>query len=276
MAPEVSVIMPCYNQAAYVTEALESLKKQTFTNWECILVSDGSRDNVAEVVNAFCMGDDRFIFLNTENGGPSAARNFGITQAKAAFILPLDADDKISANYIEECLNTIKSSPEIKLVYGAGEKFGLVDEIWNTKKYSWDALLFGNMIHNCGMHRKTDWAKTGGYDINMRDGLEDWEYWINLLDKNAHVVKLETIKLYWRIKSISRTTLLKESGKVARANRYVYQKHATLYADYFTDPMQLYTKYKEVSNIAEYALANSFKFFLLQQWKKIKKLFNPK
>ena len=263
--------MPCYSQAAYVTEALESIKKQTFPNWECILVSDGSPDNVAEVIDAFCLGDNRFIFYNTKNGGPSAARNFGITQAKAAFILPLDADDKISPNYMEECFNAIKSSPDIKLVYGAGEKFGLINEIWHTKKYSWDNLLFGNMIHNCGMYRKTDWATTGGYDVSMRDGLEDWEYWINLLDKNAQVIKLDTIKLYWRIKSISRTTLLNESDKVARVHRYVYQKHATLYADYFTDPMQLYVLYKEVNAVAEYASANSLKFFLLQQWKKMKK-----
>lgn len=269
MKPEVSIIIPAYNQAEYLSEALNSICCQTFSNWECIIVSDGSPDNVGSIAISYCQRDERFVFLDTENGGPSAARNFGIAKAKGCFILPLDADDKISSNYVEECLKAISASPNIKLVYGAGEKFGLINEPWKTKDYSWKKLLLeGNMIHCCGMYRKKDWLATGGYDVSMRAGLEDWEFWITLLNKDAVVIKLDTITFYWRIKEASRTTNLKKANRIALLNRYVFCKHAALYEEYFIDPLKLYADYNLAKNIADYALAKPFRFFLSRLFKK--------
>src|ERR1043166_2529650 len=114
--PEVSVIVPCYNQGEYLPEALESVLAQTFRNWECVIVSDGSPDNTAQVASLYAEKDSRIHFYDTEHGGVSAARNFAISKAKGEYILPLDADDKISCGYIEECLKMIKFSGDIKLV----------------------------------------------------------------------------------------------------------------------------------------------------------------
>src|SRR4051812_308036 len=114
MNPEVSIIMPCYKQAAYLPDALDSVLAQTFANWECIVISDGSPDNVAEIAGEYTQKKDRIRFYATENGGVSVARNFGIARAKGKYILPLDADDKISPNYVEVCLKTIKSFAGIK------------------------------------------------------------------------------------------------------------------------------------------------------------------
>lgn len=91
----VSVIIPCYKQAQYLDEALQSVFNQTYANWECIIVNDGSPDNTAEVANWWLEKDRRFRYLIQENAGLSSARNSGIDYATGEFILPLDADDKI-------------------------------------------------------------------------------------------------------------------------------------------------------------------------------------
>ena len=99
--PLISVIVPCYNQAQYLDECLQSVLDQTYTDWECIIVNDGSPDHTEEIAKKWVEKDTRFIYLSKENGGLSSARNAGIEIAKGEWILPLDADDKIGNLYLE-------------------------------------------------------------------------------------------------------------------------------------------------------------------------------
>ena len=95
---KVSVIVPCYNQAQFLDEALMSVLNQSYANWECLIINDGSPDNTEDVALRWCNKDERFVYLKKENGGLCAARNMGIEKATGEFILPLDADDKIAEN----------------------------------------------------------------------------------------------------------------------------------------------------------------------------------
>ena len=99
-SPLVSIIIPCYNQAKFLQETLQSVNHQTYSNWECIIINDGSPDNTEEIALEWCYKDVRFKYFKKENGGLSSARNFGILHARGDLILPLDADDKISKNYL--------------------------------------------------------------------------------------------------------------------------------------------------------------------------------
>lgn len=112
MNPLVSIIVPCYNQAQYLPEALQTVLEQTYQNWECIIVNDGSPDNTELVAKEWLAKDSRFKYIYKENGGLSSARNVGIENSKGEFILPLDADDKISNNYLEECVLKFKKQSE--------------------------------------------------------------------------------------------------------------------------------------------------------------------
>lgn len=94
--PLISVIVPCYNQAQYMDECLQSVLDQTYQNWECIIVNDGSPDDTEEVALRWVEKDTRFIYLKKENGGLSSARNAGIEVAKGEWIQFLDCDDKIT------------------------------------------------------------------------------------------------------------------------------------------------------------------------------------
>ena len=99
----VSVIMPCYNDGQYIEEAIGSIKNQTYSNWELIIIDDGSDDektiNIIDNIN-----DERITILNTNHLRPAGARNYGISQAKGKFILPVDSDDKIEPVYIEKAI----------------------------------------------------------------------------------------------------------------------------------------------------------------------------
>lgn len=111
MSSKVSIIVPCYNQAQYLDEALQSIVDQTYTDWECIIVNDGSPDRTEEVARSWEAKDPRFVYVYQENGGVSSARNLGIQMAKAEFLLTLDADDKYEATFLEKAMTVVLNHP---------------------------------------------------------------------------------------------------------------------------------------------------------------------
>ncbi len=110
MNPIVSVIIPCFNQAQYLGETLSSVLNQTFTNWLCIIVDDGSTDNSKDIAKKWCDKDERFLYVYKENGGLSSARNFGIEKANGKYIQFLDSDDLIMPEKFSEQLKDLKES----------------------------------------------------------------------------------------------------------------------------------------------------------------------
>ena len=113
MGITITIVIPCFNQAKYLPEAIESVMKQSFENWQCIIVNDGSTDNTEEVALSWSKQDNRIQYLKQENRGVSAARNTGISSAVGEFILPLDADDKIHKHYIQNALDAFSAHPDI-------------------------------------------------------------------------------------------------------------------------------------------------------------------
>src|SRR3954452_3864556 len=113
---KVSVIIPCYNQGRYINETIASVEAQTFTDWEIIIVNDGS--NEPETIEILFDVDCKKIkVIHTENKGVAAARNTGIKAAGGKFILPLDADDLIGVNYLNEAVVFLETNEEVKVVY---------------------------------------------------------------------------------------------------------------------------------------------------------------
>ena len=98
---KVSIIVPCYNQAAFLPKAISSLQAQTLANWECIIVDDGSTDNTAEMAANMALSDDRIRLIQQLNGGSASARDRGLKEAKGEYIQFLDADDTIAPEKLE-------------------------------------------------------------------------------------------------------------------------------------------------------------------------------
>lgn len=220
----VSIIVPCYNQAQYLDEALQSVLDQTYTNWECIIVNDGSPDSTEAVALKWCEQDNRFRYTFQENGGLSSARNLGIFYAKGEYILPLDADDKIGSSYIESAMQSFQEDISLKVVYCKAEEFGERVGLWQLQSFSLVDLAQYNMIFCSALFRKRDWELVGGYDVNMIYGLEDWEFWIAVLKKGGNVKCLEEVGFYYRIRENSMARKLSLEERIYLEN-YVAKKH---------------------------------------------------
>lgn len=115
MSPRFSVIVPLYNKAPYVNKALESIFSQTYTNWECIIVDDGSTDNSLEVVRGLKIEDRRLKILTQSNSGVAVARNNGVAASKGEYVCFLDADDWWEPTFLEEMDRLIQEYPEAGL-----------------------------------------------------------------------------------------------------------------------------------------------------------------
>jgi len=114
--PEISVVMPAYNAALYITEAIHSVLNQSFTYWELLVIDDGSTDNTAEIVKPF-LADPRITLISQTNKGVSAARNVGINTAKGKYVAFLDADDAFLPENLKTKYIAINAEPEIGYVY---------------------------------------------------------------------------------------------------------------------------------------------------------------
>lgn len=241
LQPLISIIVPCYNQACYLPDALASVLAQTYPHWECIIVNDGSPDNTDEVVREWLAKDRRFKYISKPNGGLSSARNAGIDKAQGEYILPLDADDFISDNYVEFCLDLLLQNTDCKIAYGDAAFFGEKSGRWVLPEYTFASILSGNPIYCTAMFSKQDWELVGGYDQNLIYGYEDWEFWINLLKRGGSVLKTSLCVFHYRIKRDSMVfALATDEYKIAYSRQYIMNKHRKLYEQHneVFDPFQ--------------------------------------
>lgn len=233
--------MPCYNHGAFLQEAVDSVLCQTYPEIELIIVDDGSTDEgVRSTIDALLDRDRRIraIFIK-ENCGPSAARNRGIESATGTYILPLDADDRIAPTYVEKAVQTIESDPAIGVVYCEADYFGTVEGKWELPPYSFPQILFTNMVFSSGLYRRSDWKKYGGYNDNMRDGLEDWDFWLNFTGDQKKFIRIpETLFFYRQRKNKASRTSSIDRDKYILLHSTVFRNHRDLYGgniEYFFD-----------------------------------------
>jgi glycosyltransferase involved in cell wall biosynthesis len=238
MLNTVSIIVPCYNQAQYLPDALDSVLAQTFSDWECIIVNDGSPDNTEEVALNYAKTDPRFIYVKKDNGGLSSARNYGIAHSHGKYILPLDADDKIHPFYIRECVDLLDADENIKLVYALGELFGDETGLWILTDYTLEELARRSIVYCSAIYRRVDFDRTTGYSEDMIYGLEDWDFWVSILKNGGDVVRIPKIYFYYRAKRGSMARSL-DPAKFDYLQRKVYEHHQEFYDTHFGNPIAL-------------------------------------
>lgn len=232
----VSVIIPCYNQAQYLQDALYSVLAQTYKYWECIIVNDGSADNTEEVALDWCNKDSRFKYCKKVNGGLSSARNLGIINSSGEFILPLDADDKIADTYIEKAVYMLESGFDIGVVTtNQVMSFGAKNGLEGNAREGGTELFIGHYNNqvSCSMFRKVVWEACGGYDEKMREGFEDWDFWIRLTDKGLKIATIKEPLFFYRIKEESMWTTCER--KKPQLIKYMVEKNKAIYWKYISE-----------------------------------------
>jgi glycosyltransferase involved in cell wall biosynthesis len=188
--PKVSVIMPTYNRAKRLKEAIESVLNQTLRDFELIIINDGSTDNTREVISKF--KDKRIVYLEKKNGGPSSARNSGLLRAEGRYISYLDDDDIYYPCHLKILSRYLDINPDIGLIYGSAH-FRSGRRVFKPYPftYSQERLELDNFIpYNSLMHRKECLKKAGFFDENLSFA-EDWDLWLRISDfyKISHLEK---------------------------------------------------------------------------------------
>ncbi|SIS96763.1 Glycosyltransferase involved in cell wall bisynthesis [Chryseobacterium ureilyticum] len=271
MNAKISIIIPCYNQAQYLDECLLSVFNQTYSNWECIIVDDDSPDNTKEVVEKWIEKDSRFKYLYKQNGGLSSARNAGIEVATGEWILPLDADDKISNQYLELAEKVFDK--DYKVIYCKAEKFGVINEFWELLDFTPKTLARTNIIFCTAFFRKKSWEEVGGYDINMLYGLEDWEFWISLLKDGGKVYRIDEVCFYYRIKENSMITELTRARKMLMLS-YIEKKHLDFFHQHLGSIHDLNFEKEQNQAKAEYYNQQLQKLISSKRYRLMEKLFS--
>lgn len=260
----VSIIIPTYNHGRYISDAIQSVLLQTYTDWECVIVDDGSQDNTEDVVKDLIKDDVRFNYLKKENGGVSKARNFGIKRSKGEYILPLDGDDKIGDQYLQLALDAFSKNRRLKVVYCKAQFFGIEEGEWGLPEYSYQELLLNNSIFCSGIYRREDYNRTGGYDEQLIYGGEDWEFWISLLKEGGEVLRLDSVQFYYRKLESSRSKQVEGNReKDIYCRNAIFMKHFDIYQKHFADPLTIYNEayhlkkqVKAINNSRSYKVLN--------------------
>lgn len=232
--PLISVVIPAYNSARFIGEALSSVLAQTFTDYEIIVVDDGSTDDTREVVGAL---GDRVRLVSQKNAGAGAARNRGIAAARGTWIAFLDSDDQWRPEHLRILLDAAEASPEFPLIYGSKTT---VDEQGATVHHP-DAprfptgWIFAELIEDCLITTSTNLVRTatlravGGYNEDRRLRVaEDWDLYLRLAATNPIGATRDTYVISRRrLDSLSHQVLITQLGNLvalATADRLLREK----------------------------------------------------
>lgn len=230
MNSQVSIVIPCFNHGKFLREAIDSVEQCDRDSYELIIVNDGS----TEAETCKVIGDLQaagYQVINQNNQGLAAARNAGIRAAKGAYILPLDADNRIRPAYVDKSIAVLDAQPKVSVVYGRPHYFGdaPVSQFQEVTEFSLPRMLNCNFIDACAVFRKSAWQECGGFDSEMpAQGLEDWDLWLSLAERGHEFFFLDDMVFDYRIRRDSMIHKLLGNGDHAQVVAYLESKHPML------------------------------------------------
>lgn len=229
---KVSVIMPCYNDGAYIQEAIDSVLNQTYSDIEIVIIDDGS-DDIATQKILKQISNPKIKILHSQRLRPAGARNYGIREATGKYILPVDSDDRIEPTYVEKAVKILEQNDKIGVVYCYGDLFGEQSGRWQLPDYNFRTMLLDNIVFVTAMFYKSDWEKVGGFNTKMKAGMEDYDFWLSLLEIGREIYQIPEVLFHYRIKPVSRTTKFQDDCSSKQATyREIYYNHPDLYTKY--------------------------------------------
>lgn len=220
---KISVIMPAYNDAQYIAFAINSVRAQTFQDWELIVVDDGSTDNSADIADEYAAKDSRIRVIRQKNQGVIAARNNAIAVARGEFIYPLDSDDRIASNCLDVMYNKITTSDYAVIAPGT-VRFGRYNSIDLPPAPTKKNMYIRSIIVVTSLFRKSDWEANGGFDPDFKDGNEDHAFWLKFLTNGQKIYRTKERLFFYRIKPEQQSRQKQSEPKVKEIYSIMYQK----------------------------------------------------
>jgi glycosyltransferase involved in cell wall biosynthesis len=200
----VSIIIPCYNYAEYLGEAVESALAQTHRPIEVLVIDDGSTDGTGRISASYAPRGVRYH--RQENAGLSAARNAGARLCRGAYLVFLDADDVLEPSYVEECLAALEGERSVGFAYTQMRLFGRESRLTVFPPYSRARLLDDNFINASALIR-AELAREHPYDTRFKTGWEDWDFYLALAEHGVGGVLVDKPLLRYRRHAASASML---------------------------------------------------------------------
>jgi glycosyltransferase EpsE len=218
--PEVSIIMGVHNGERTVRSALESIRAQTFTDWECIICDDGSTDATWETLVDSTATDPRFTLLrNSTNQGLGATLNVCIAAATGEFLGRQDADDTSLDTRLEEQIVYVKQHPEVSVVGTYAALVGDDGKVWGELRHPatpgpGDWIKGQAVVHPSVLMRRQAVLEVGGYDAGAIR-LEDYDLWLRMVARGLLIVTLPRTlyRLHWDKRDYSRRKFMYRLGE---------------------------------------------------------------
>lgn len=211
--PYFSVVMPLYNCATYVGCAIESVLRQTYADWELVIVDDCSSDASPEIIRKYAEKDSRIrIFRNTQNLNISKTLNRAISMSRGMWIAHVDSDDFFNPNYLERLQNYTKKHPNyffscwVTVVNEHGEKV-LDIKLPSAEKIKKMIRIENFLYHPATVFKRLMWERVGGYVINNRTVAEDGDLWIKFFNSGIELMMIPEFLINYRIHYSNITTL---------------------------------------------------------------------
>jgi glycosyltransferase involved in cell wall biosynthesis len=272
----VTVIIPCYNDGQYIMKALQSLYDQTLLPEKIIIVDDGSDATTKKILNAINHPLVQVIYQ--ENKGVSAARNRAIDMSQTDYIVNLDADDYFEPTFLEKAVAVFNQDQEVVAVSSYCRIFRAQTtiEIIEPQGGRLKNFIVMNQSRASAMFTKKSWLTVGGFDEKMKEGYEDWEFWIAILKLGGTIYVIQEVLSHYRIKKVSRDqNALKKHDFELR--NYIFLKHKEVYLEHLDFYIGELLRQNSLLRNSVHKAKNSVDYtigkFIIKPLRAIKKIF---
>ena len=232
---EISVIVPVYNKSKYLSAMLDSVLKQSFSDYEVILIDDGSTDDSGKIADEYSQNDSRIQVYHIENGGVSHARNVGLDMAKGEYITFIDADDTVAENYLENlytCMTSNKTDLVISGILKADDQGNTLKEIHvpykGTKSVEGIINEFASVQHDTGIYGfcvAKIFRKQLAEDLRFDEEInlaEDFDFYLRLYDKIS-TIYFDDQCLYYYLQNADNSSALVSDRQIDYLSQLLIQ-----------------------------------------------------
>lgn len=226
MSSAISIIIPCYNQAHFLTECVESVLSQDFKDWEMLIVNDGSTDDTIKLALDFANRDKRINVIDKENGGLSSARNAGIKQAKGKYIHFLDSDDFVLKGFYSAMIDSFNSTENVDVIVSGYQYYSQESGFFQTvegqeRSYDLQDFLDGNIAPPVAFCLKAELTiSIGNFDESLKSA-EDWDFWLRVLKAGG---KVQGMKQAFAAYRYSKDSMSRNAFRMYEALKTVAQR----------------------------------------------------
>jgi glycosyltransferase involved in cell wall biosynthesis len=228
----VTAVVSCYNQGEIIPETIDSLLSQSYGNLRILVVDDGSTDGktIHALKELEKKDPERVEILFKENGDVSSARNFGIRRCTGEYVFISDGDDTYSAGMIERFVSVLDSNRDVGVVSSWIKTFGLAQWIVKPEGGGIKDFLHKNNCPGPALIRRKCWKQAGGYDEKMKEGYEDWDFYLSVTERGWNISIVKDPLIHYRI--VKSSSNMAGYEKRLKIMSYLIRKHRPAYGKY--------------------------------------------